>query len=218
VRRPRISIASLIVLFALLTVTGLLAIYGLAVSRQALDDNLALRYSWIPHREKVPRGDPVYAEHITILDTDQFAGGLRLLALGAPPIVAVLGLGVAMLIWNLITRGRCSPFLFGLLASGAAVLFAYFVASILAPHSVERYARVPANALARGPVAVAGGVVPDLLAGAIRNSAWLLVLGLPQVLVALLGGWLNEKILRITLTILPRTPIDSAATACPEAA
>ena len=142
-RAPRISMTSILVLIALVAVNGVLAAAGLAVSQRVRHDQLMLRYSWVPEGPQVPRGDPVYAEYVTILDTERLAGVLDVLALGGPPIISVLGLGVVLVVRNLVVRGRCSPFLLGMVKCAGAVLLAYLIASILVPQTIERFARPP---------------------------------------------------------------------------
>ena len=123
-----------------------------------------------------------------------------------------------MLIWSLFAHGQASLFLFGFMTAGSVLLFAYLAVSILVPHTIDRYARVPASALARGPVALANSFFPELLEQAIRNAALMIVLGVPLILLALFGGWLNEKLFRITLSIQPRAVPAAAATDSPSAA
>ncbi len=117
-----------------------------------------------------------------------------------------------MLLWSFITRGRSSTFLFGFLKCGSVLLVIYIIVSFVVPHIIERYARVPADALARWPVALANRQFPELLEEAIKNTSLLLVLGLPLVILALVGGWLNEKLFRVVLSREPRAVLGAAAT------
>ncbi len=80
-RRPSISTEFFILVGTLLAVIGFLATSGVRVSQKVLDNTLNLRYSYIAQQEPLPRGDPFYAEHFTILETDQLAGAIRLVAL-----------------------------------------------------------------------------------------------------------------------------------------
>ena len=52
-------------------------------------------------------------------------------------------------------------------------------------------------------------MVSDEIGQAVSCAAGMLVLGLPHVLLALLGGRLNERKFRITFMVLPRIETDS---------
>ena len=105
-RRPRISIAGLMVLVAVLAVDGVVMRFGLAASRRVIRHNVSLCYSWVPDRRH-PQDGPVYAEPVTILDGGRISEGLYLLTVGVPPMASLLGLGVVMMLRSLLHRGRC---------------------------------------------------------------------------------------------------------------
>jgi hypothetical protein len=53
-------------------------------------------------------------------------------------------------------------------------------------------------------------MVSNEIGQTVSCAAGMLVLGLPQVLLAILGGSLNERKLRVTLMVMPRNETDSA--------
>jgi hypothetical protein len=114
-----------------------------------------------------------------------------------------------MLLRNLVVKGRCSPFLLGLVATGSAVLFGYIGCCILAAERIDRYAVAASDLVLYLPAQVIGGMVSDEIRQLCGIAAGMLVLGLPQVLLVLLGGRLNEKKFRVTLMVMPRNETDS---------
>ncbi len=204
-RRCRISISGLMVLIAVLAVDWAVMKTGMAVSEKALRHNLSLCYSWAPDRRHLPKDEPVFSEYIDILDGGRVTEGLALLALGAVPMVSLFGLGCVIMFRNLASQGRCSPFLLGFIASGTAVLSSYVVSCMLATDWVQRYA----DWMLYLPARMIGNLISEEIRRAMVYSGVTLVLGLPQVLVAVLGGRLNARMLRIALVVMPRIATDS---------
>jgi hypothetical protein len=151
----------------------------------------------------------VYLDHVPLLNADKLAMGLLLLALGAPPFASLLALGAGMMIRSLIARRECSPFLFGFLSCGSATLVGYIACLFMAPRWVEDYLEMLVIVLAFVPMEIVGSVTSNQMDEAITRSTFMTVLCLPQLLLALLGGWLNERYLRLTLKILPHASADS---------
>ena len=122
-----------------------------------------------------------------------------------------------MLLRSLIKRGQCSPYVFGFLVCGPVVVFGYLVAVILVPQTLDSDPRLLSERVARlVPLAIARALVEAHLYEGFASAHLMLVLGLPLVLLASLGGWLNQRFLRITLTILPRPSVISpSATVSP---
>ncbi len=204
------------VVIALVAVNWALAMAGLAISERAGKHILALEYWWVPDARRATSDDPIFAEHFAILEQPNLSEQLAFVALGAPPIVSLLGFGVAMLLRSLIKRGECSPYVVGFLFCGPVVLFGYLVVVVLAPQTLETYARLLSEPAARlVPRAIARALAEAGLYEGFGFAHLMLVLGLPLVLLASLGGWLNERFLRIALTILPRASVDSPATPSP---
>jgi len=207
--RPRFSTAGLMVLVAVLAVDWAVMRYANVVSQRVSRHGLSLYYSWVPDRRHLPKDEPVYADYVAVLDSDRISGGLDLLAVGVTPMVSLLGLGCVMVLRNLAVQGRCSPFLLGLVASGSAVLFCYIGCCMLATERVDRYAVAASDLVLYLPAQVIGGMVSDEIGQLCGIATGMLVLGLPQVLLALLGGRLNEKRFRVTLMVMPRIETDS---------
>jgi hypothetical protein len=115
-----------------------------------------------------------------------FAGG----AMPMASLLILVALGSAP---GLMQGGRVSPFVVGFEAAGWAVVFAFVTCYSIAPsvllgyvESIGAYTRpVFERYLADTPSWV--GLYIELAAGVIIFSA-------PQLLVALLGGWLNRKL------------------------
>jgi hypothetical protein len=108
-----------------------------------------------------------------------------------------------------VLRGRSSPFLIGFVASGLAALSAYVACCVLATEWVDRYAFAVSNLAPFQAAQIIGRGINDELGQAISSAVGMFVLGLPQVLLALLGGMLNERKLRVALMVLPHTEVDS---------
>jgi len=190
------------VLVAILAVDWVVMKAGYAALQWATSRNLSLAYSWVPDRENLPPNEPVYPESTSILE-DRLEDCLALLVFGVPPMASLLGLVLVRLLTDLMRRGGCSPFLFGFLASGSGLLFSYVACSILATEWIMRHAEVSIHAVDFLASRIVGGRLGDELALAMDRAALILVLGWPQVILALLGARLNERKLRVTLMIVP---------------
>jgi hypothetical protein len=202
---PRISIAGLMGVVAVLALAWYVALIGVAGAERAQRHNLSLQWSWTADSRDVPQDQPVYAEFAPLLESEQLMMGLILLALGAAPMAGLLGFGAWMMIRGLIGRGECSPFVLGFFASGTATLVGFIGLCFLAPPAVCEFLEMIVMYCALVPMEIAGFASGDQMERAIFHSTFMFVLGLPQVLFAMLGGWLNERYVRLTIKILPRT-------------
>lgn len=205
-RRPRISIAGIIVLVAVLAVDLVVVRAGIAASWRASRHNLSLCYSSVPDRQHLPKDEPVDADYVSILEISEV---LLLLTAGVTPMASLLGLGVVMLFRSLVLQGRCSPFLLGFVVSGSAALSAYVACCVLASEWVGRYADAASNIVLLYQPAQIIIRVTDEIGQAIFSAAGMFVLSLPQVLLALLGAMLNERTLRVVLVVLAYTEVDT---------
>jgi hypothetical protein len=207
-RRPRISILGLMALLAVFALTLVLVRAALDASERVIRHSLTLCYSSVPDRRDLPKDEPVYAEYQTLLDVDVIATGLGLLALGGTPMASLLGIGLFLLLRGLVLHGRSSLFLLGFVAFGSATLVVYVACCVLAAECVERYAQAASDLLLYVPTRTAGGAMGDGIALVISYAAVMTVMIMPQVLLSLLGGVLNERKLRVCLQVLPRAPTD----------
>jgi hypothetical protein len=207
-QRPRIPILGLMALIAVFAVTLVLVRAAAEASDRVIRHTLTLCYSSVPDRRNLPKDEPVYAEYQTILDSDVIATCLGLLALGGAPMASLLGIGLFLLLRGLVLHGRSPDFLLGFVVSGSATLAVYVACCVLAAGWVERYAQAASDLLLYVPARAAGEAMGDDIALAISNAAVMTVLVMPQVLLSLLGGVLNERKLRVCLQVLPRTSSD----------
>lgn len=129
--------------------------------------------------------------------TNTVVGGM--MAIGSMPMAGILVLGIPSLVKGLRDRGEIRPFLTGFEAAGWTVLLLYTSSATLFP----------------GPVAAAFISVSEFLAKVLGLDAadasdpgWqlfglffgMLILLLPQLAFALVGGWLNRRFkFRITV-------------------
>jgi hypothetical protein len=204
-RRPRISMLGLTALFAAFAFTLVLVRAALDASERVIRHTLTLCYSSVPDRRDLPKDEPVYAEYQTLLDSDVIATGLGLLGLGGAPMASLLGIALYLLLRGLVLHGRSSIFLLGSVVSGSATLAVYVACCVLAAGWVERYVQAATDLLLYVPARAAGGAMGDDIVLAISTAAVMTVMIMPQVLLSLLGGVLNERKLRVCLQVLPRT-------------
>lgn len=119
----------------------------------------------------------------------------KLILIGSIPMASILVLGLPSLIRGITRRGRRHPFLVGFEAVGWTVLLLYTGGAILFPKSVATAIDSAGELLIRPT-------------GLENHPAWrsfvlclaVLMLLLPQLVVALVVGWVNQRF-KITITI-----------------
>jgi hypothetical protein len=213
-RRPRISIAALMMLVALIALDWVVMSNGIALSKRVSRRNLTLCYSWSPERGSLPIDEPLYPDYVAILDSDHISASLAYLAVGTPPMLFLIGVASFTLLRNLVVRGCCSPFLLGFVSSGSAATILCAALCISRAALVERYAMAPVEFVFDMARQLIYGAFGNEIARAIGPLLAAIVLGLPPLIVALLGAKLNARILRVALVVLPRS--GSAADAAVE--
>jgi hypothetical protein len=122
-----------------------------------------------------------------------------LIAIGSIPMAGILMLGIPSLIKGLSGRGKVRPFLNGFEGVGWTILFVYTGSAILFPESIAGQFESVLNSLMK----VMGWDAADT-SDASWQLFWLfvaiLILLLPQSVIALIGGWLNQRFeFRITI-------------------
>ena len=136
--------------------------------------------------------------------TGTLVGGL--IAIGSLPMAGILMLGIPSLIKGLSGRGKIRPFLNGFEGVGWTMLFVYTGSAILFPESIAGQFQSVLISL----VKVMGWDVADT-SDASWQLFWLfvviLILLLPQLVIALIGGWLNQRF-EIRITIKRRRALD----------
>jgi hypothetical protein len=122
-----------------------------------------------------------------------------LIVVGSMPMASILMLGIPNLVRGLTGRGKIRPFLAGFEGVGWTVLLVYTVSAILFAEwvagEVDLFVQFPMNLIGRD-------------AANESDPAWQLVglfvvvllLLLPQLFFALVGGWLNQRF-KITIAI-----------------
>jgi hypothetical protein len=122
------------------------------------------------------------------------SAAIELLALGAMPMATVLTIGLLIGL----RRPGCRPFILGFESFGALALAVYIVLVIwFGEKTVGPYA-----SLFIEPIANIIGRDPEVIFLPIAYSVGVVVLGLPQVAFALIGGSLSRTY-RITITKRP---------------
>jgi hypothetical protein len=129
--------------------------------------------------------------------TSTVIGGL--IAIGSVPMAGLLLLGLPSLIWGSSGRGESRLLLAGFEGIGWTTLLAYTGSAILLPESVAAGTASIAEALVSVAEALLKVLGLDTVVG--FNPAWpwfglllpLLILLLPQLVIALIGGWLNHR-------------------------
>jgi hypothetical protein len=120
---------------------------------------------------------------------------VKVILIGSIPMASILVLGLPSLIRRITSRGKHRPFLVGFEAVGWTILLLYTGGAILFPESVAT-AIDSAGELLIGPT------------GHEDHPAWrstvlflgVMMLLLPQLVAALIGGWLNQTSeIRITI-------------------
>jgi hypothetical protein len=127
-----------------------------------------------------------------------------LFVLGAMPMASILVLGIPSLVRGFSGRGKIRPFLIGFEAVGWTVLLIYTSTAVLFPVSVGRVVEWVVNS-----VFIFFGI--DF--GSVRGLdaalelfvlfLFLLIPLVPQLAIALVGGWLNQRF-KFRITIEPR--------------
>jgi hypothetical protein len=124
-----------------------------------------------------------------------------LIVLGSMPMASILVLGIPSLVRGFSGRGKIHPFLTGFEAVGWTVLLVYTGGAVLLPVSVAGLVELVVGALL-----IFLGF--DILSVQTRVPAWelfllilcLLILLLPQLALALVGGWVN-RLFKFRITI-----------------
>jgi hypothetical protein len=129
--------------------------------------------------------------------TGTLVGGL--IAIGSLPMAGILMLGIPSLVKGLSGQGKVRPFLNGFEGVGWTIMFVYTGSAIQFPESIAGQFESVFNFLMK----VMGWVAADA-SDASWQLFWLfvsiLIPLLPQLVIALIGGWLNQRFeIRITI-------------------
>ncbi len=116
-----------------------------------------------------------------------------LVVYGAMPMASILVFGIPTLIKMFRRNDKSRPFLMGFEAAGWEIVLTYTVASVLSPFWVA------------GNLELLAGEVVQLIPASMRESIvvvmlLMLLIMLPQLAVALMGGWFNWKF-KISITV-----------------
>jgi hypothetical protein len=126
--------------------------------------------------------------------TGTLVGGL--IAIGSLPMAGILMLGIPSLIKGFSGRGDVRPFLNGFEGVGWTILFVYTGSAILFPESIAGQLESVLDSLL------------ELMGWDTSDPSWhlfglfvgILIHLLPQSVIALIGGWLNQRLeIRITI-------------------
>jgi hypothetical protein len=109
-----------------------------------------------------------------------------LIAFGSLPMASILVIGIPSLVKGFWGRGKFHPFLIGFEVVGWTVLLAYTGASMLFPSFIN-------ETLSKGMGALGIAESPDPVWQVWMILAVVLFLLLPQLVAALIGGWLNQR-------------------------
>jgi hypothetical protein len=116
--------------------------------------------------------------------TSTVIGGL--IVFGSMPMASILVLGLPSLVRALVGRGQIRPFLIGFEAVGWTVLLIYTGSAILFPDSVAEHL---SKAIQLLPIDFNTpfwqgwqGIIGEML-----------IVMIPQLVIALIGGWLNQR-------------------------
>jgi hypothetical protein len=118
-------------------------------------------------------------------------------AFGALPMAGILILVLVCAARNLLREGRLSPFVFGFEAAGTAAVFAFISAYSIAENAFATYCFVILQWIASFFNADLERS-PNWAQVSVAEGTATVVLVLPQLLLALLGGWLAQK-LKLTI-------------------
>ena len=114
-------------------------------------------------------------------------------ACGVMPMASLLILVALAAVPSLVRGGRCSPFVLGFEAVGWAVVFAFVTCYSLAPSVlVNSIARI--GVYTRPVFARYFADSPGWVGAAIELGFLTVIFSLPQLPVALFGGWVNRKV------------------------
>ncbi len=201
-KRPRVSIAGIMVLVAVVAVDWVAIEWGFAASERLRGQGGTLLYdAGLNGEERL----------VELFDINTIEYGVQFLVIGAPPMASLIALGCLGLLRDLARRGRTSPFLLGFVAGGVVALACFVACCLFAAGTIN----ILATAAVLPAYWLAARVLPAPIAGLVGVlSEWsvlLVLMGLPQLLIALLAGWLNAKRLRVALVRQPHTSVGSEA-------
>jgi hypothetical protein len=129
--------------------------------------------------------------------TNTLMGGL--IAVGLMPMAGILVLGIPSLVRGFTGRAKIRPFLAGFEGVGWTVLLVYTVCAILFPESIAGAIDLSAQFL-MSLIGLDTADGPDPAWQLIGLFVVVLFLLLPQLVAALIGGWLNQRF-KIKITI-----------------
>ena len=129
------------------------------------------------------------------IDWANAAGGLShfFFACGAMPMASLLTLVALIATPSLLRRGLVSPFVVGFEAVGWAVVFTFMTCYSVAPWALLSYAEL-IGAYTRPVFERYLADTPNWVGFYVELGAGVIIFSPPQLLVALLGGWLTRKL------------------------
>lgn len=170
-----------------------MGIIGIMLAVAMFAINLTVMKSWVP---------------VQYLDLSRL-----LYATGILPTSSVLLFAAVLAIRELASRGTVSPFLVGFLSAGCPAVFVFVSAASIAPQWVSDVGQgfflftLPflRNQFELSPIQTWAMAVCSLLS---------ILFSIPQLIVAILGGWIATK-LGLTIRLSPRTERTIGADAVP---
>jgi hypothetical protein len=180
-RRPRISIRMLMAV-VLIVAADAAALRSLAAEFRTNDSVM------YPNARPTP-----------LMFFIEFFPHQRVCALGLLPMANVLVFGLLSLFRNVRSGGRAHTFLVGFEVSGAVVFF--LVGGYLLSNSYTLLSIYGKTLLRHLPFE---DQIRNMSPDAIGFWIWSTLCTLPQLLLAVTGGWIATKKLRVALVILPR--------------
>ncbi len=111
-------------------------------------------------------------------------------ALGVLPMASVLVPATLSQAWTIRRRGTVSPFGFGFVAFGWVAVFLFMAIAAVSPPAINEYFSWSASRLGPAVAAVIGNDGPSWLETTFEVTVILVDLTLPELLIALAGGWL----------------------------
>jgi hypothetical protein len=170
-KRPRISLGLLMAVVVLVAV-------DFAAIRSLLTSNVSIQIA-IPARS--PAGNVIQSVSPIVF------------ALGVIPMATVLLLCALMGLPGLFRDGTSSSFLFGFEVFGWASVFVFIACCALATSLVDAYFRILVSKIEPAFIACLAGA-PEWLVFLSALSCVAVIFSLPELLLALIGGWLTRRL------------------------